>query len=767
MGGSYEIIDYLGRGAMGFVYRAKHNILGREYALKTLGADQVSDTSWRRFQIEAQAIAKMSHPNVVGIHNFALHQSDGVAPIPFYVMDLLVGTNLGEKLQDHGSPPLSVLLSIFQQAAAGLGYAHSKGMIHRDVKPGNIVLLNTPDSMGATVKIVDFGIAKLTDSQYGAQKLTTAGEVFGSPLYMSPEQSMAQPLDPRTDIYSLGVTLFEALANEPPFIAGSAVEVMMMHQSAPVPIVNDTSEVGYPPEIQQILEKMLAKMPDDRYQSMEHVVADLAAVARGQEPTFGAHSVSNTGRFDPRSTGGDSIAAGRSTRMGETTLSGPLFNTSSSVGANNQLGNDSDESEEEPEEKSARTLKSLSIVLVAVAIIVPAVLFFVSRPPEWMVKNSFREANANKAVASSTNSVANSVSNKTSQGFASTNGTAVPEENTDNDDTNLGKMDADAGMSVFKSGGTDFSALESSDRKEFNSVINMSANHLGSFGGELKPPKGSQNETFKYSSLEVVNGVKVRRFKFPNDIIIGRFEAGGELAVEATGTIDLSLVPKYTFVPYRSIENYPQYMKRFRPGDVTRVALWPYLCRNKLVEATSYIPDLKYLNLCGNDDFKPAPVVSSLRRLRSLTSFKAKGIGVSGADLADAKCWHNLEKLDLSEVYSLGPLLKELQSSPDLKGMTLTKTKLTSHDYTLISRLTNLRGLNISGNKVSANDLIELSKLPQLQYLNLQGCGADKNALKELKRFKSLREVQVVSAGPNSKQERSTFSKEFTGILVH
>jgi serine/threonine protein kinase len=97
VGGTYEIVDYLGRGAMGFVYRARHNILGREYALKTLGADQISDTSWRRFQIEAQAIAKMSHPNVVGIHNFALHHREGKADIPFYVMDLLEGSNLMER----------------------------------------------------------------------------------------------------------------------------------------------------------------------------------------------------------------------------------------------------------------------------------------------------------------------------------------------------------------------------------------------------------------------------------------------------------------------------------------------------------------------------------------------------------------------------------------------------------------------------------------------------------------------------------------------
>ncbi|CAN5493854.1 hypothetical protein BH11CYA1_BH11CYA1_12970 [soil metagenome] len=734
VGGSYEIVDYLGRGAMGFVYRARHNVLGREYALKTLGAEQVSETSWRRFQIEAQAIAKMSHPNVVGIHNFALHQSEGNPPIPFYVMDLLEGSNLGERLEEHGSPPLAILLSIFQQAAAGIGYAHSKGMIHRDVKPGNIVLLNSPDAVGATVKIVDFGIAKLTDSEYGAQKLTTAGEVFGSPLYMSPEQSMAQTLDARTDIYSLGVTLYEALTCEPPFIAGSAVEVMMMHQSAPVPIINEVSQVGYPPEIQQIVEMMLAKMPEDRYQSMDHVIHDLTAIARGQEPTFGTHTSTNISRVDGLSSA--TTHANTLNRVEDQAVeevldaSSPLYGEASFE----------QEPEEEPEEKSARTIKALSVGFAAVAILASLALFLVSRAPD-----------------------------------------SVKVDQKSTDELTLGTISAEVGVTVFKKGGTDYTGLEKEltkpegvaekpanpDRADFDSTMEMSKNRFGSYGGELKPPSGSQNDTFMFSTIEKVDGVKIRRFKFPTDITLGRFEAGkNDLDLEAKGLIDLSLAVKYTFVPYRSTENYPQYFKRFRPGDIVRVAMWPGVCRDKVLEGIANIPGLEYLNIASDDGFTAASVSNSLHKIKTLQSFKLKESKISGATLAAANCWQKLVKLDLNGVFGVEPLLKELRGSPGLKGLTLQNCKLKGRDFVLISTLSSLRGLDVAQNKLTAKDLSVLSKLPLLGYLNLKGCGLDGAALEELRKFPSLRELNL-KVGEATKKKGATLLKPLKGVLVH
>lgn len=781
MGGSYEIVDYLGRGAMGFVYRARHNILGREYALKTLGADQVSDTSWRRFQIEAQAIAKMSHPNVVGIHNFALHHCEGKADIPFYVMDLLEGSNLGEKLRDNGTPPLAIVLAIFQQAAAGLGYAHSKGMIHRDVKPGNIVLLNRPDAVGATVKIVDFGIAKLTDSQYGAQKLTTAGEVFGSPLYMSPEQSMAQTLDARTDIYSLGVALFESLVGDPPFIANSAVEVMMMHQGAPVPIINDVSEVAYPPEVQQVVEKMMAKMPEDRYQTMEQVAADLAAIARGQEPTLGAARLSDTARLQHRSDSsghadGSSTRANMAGRFGEETFSGPLFSTSQSL-ADNSLSDTA--LDEEPEEKSARTIKSFSVGLVVVTVVVSIALFFVFRQPDWMEKMSASAAKrAHKSAVASGSAGAGqtSLTGTSGVGAATTAnlGNLPSAQSTDDEnserETELGTIDTEVGVGVFRKGGTDYTDLDEIGTNDIKKKAKGSE-FSKKFGGQHKPPTGSQKETFKYSKVLEVNGIKVRRFQFPDDITLGRFEPEKvnkqDLVQEAHGIVDLNPRYDYAFTPYRCVEDFPQYMKRFRSGDINSVILIEDLCRDKVLDAVSYILDVTSLRIDGNDGFTSSSVANSLHRFKSLSKFRASEIGVSGAALAEANCWQKIESLWLTKVYGLQPLLKVLKNSHELKGLTLGHANLTSRDIEIISTISSIRGLDVSQNKISAKDLRTLSKMPHLEYLNLQMCGLDHKALLELKRFSHLREVDAFTPGVNQKAESDRLSQELPNVLVH
>jgi serine/threonine protein kinase len=285
VGNTYEVIGYIGRGAMGYVYHVRHVGLPKEYALKTLSTDQITGTAWLRFQIEAQSIAKMFHPNIITIHNFAVHKAPDRPEQPFYVMDLLVGKSLMEELRDNDPLPLGRALSVFSQAASGIGYAHSKGIIHRDIKPGNVMLLDKPDAGGATVKIVDFGIAKLTaDSEIAQQHLTSAGEVFGSPFYMSPEQGLGQTVDARSDVYSLGVTFFEALTGDLPFKGSSAVDIMLLHQNAPIPRLNAfVDDSDFPPTVQIVLERMLAKEPSRRYQSMQDVVADLAAIHFGNQ----------------------------------------------------------------------------------------------------------------------------------------------------------------------------------------------------------------------------------------------------------------------------------------------------------------------------------------------------------------------------------------------------------------------------------------------------------------------------------------------------
>ncbi len=281
IGDNYEIIDLIGEGGMGCVYSVRHRILQKNYAMKVLSSEHISEKSWRRLQVEAQAIARMNHPNIVGIHNLGLHQGN----LPYYVMDLLRGTNLSQRLKNSGRLSVQEALPVFVEICKGVDYAHKKGIVHRDIKPANIILLEKPDVSGSRVKVVDFGIAKLAGAADPAnQNLTSHGEVFGTPAYMSPEQCEGGRIDPRSDIYSIGCTFFEALTGSPPFHGSNQIQTMMMHQNQRPPTLKEASGgLDFPDSLETLVATMLAKAPMDRYQSLDKVADDLQAIDAGKE----------------------------------------------------------------------------------------------------------------------------------------------------------------------------------------------------------------------------------------------------------------------------------------------------------------------------------------------------------------------------------------------------------------------------------------------------------------------------------------------------
>ncbi len=265
---------------MGYVFRAEHTMIGRDYALKILAPEQLNEVSWKRFESEGRAIAALDHPNIVKVYNMGIDAGD----CPFYVMDLLQGYTLAEALRAARKPDFYQYIDIFSQIARGLSYAHSKGIIHRDVKPSNVVL--EPDERGyLQVRLVDFGIAKLLKDTGGKdQRLTAAGQVFGTPFYMSPEQCLGEDVDQRSDIYSLGCALFETLAGDPPFCGSNAMETVMLHLSGPIPELGDVLPNQLAQRsVQILLNRMLAKKAQDRYASMIEVTHDLERIREGKE----------------------------------------------------------------------------------------------------------------------------------------------------------------------------------------------------------------------------------------------------------------------------------------------------------------------------------------------------------------------------------------------------------------------------------------------------------------------------------------------------
>lgn len=259
--GKYDILDKLGEGGFGAVYLAQHTKLQKQVALKILHPQVASDEMLAAyFEREALALARLEHPNIVRVYDY--DQVDGLS---FIVMEFVDGTNLDRILRDKKFLSAAESIPIFDQLLAALGYAHQNGIVHRDIKPSNIMI-----TKANIVKITDFGIAKVT----GSAKLTRTGTGAGSLLYMSPEQIRGKDIDNRSDLYSVGVTMYQVLTGRTPFEADSDYEIMTGHleRAAPPPSEFRSS---LPKSVEQVVLKSLEKKPELRYQDAEEMASAL------------------------------------------------------------------------------------------------------------------------------------------------------------------------------------------------------------------------------------------------------------------------------------------------------------------------------------------------------------------------------------------------------------------------------------------------------------------------------------------------------------
>lgn len=270
IGERYLITKMIGKGGMSTVYQARHQLTNKIVAVKMLNVDLLSDTkSFRRFHLEAKAASALNHNNVVAVHDFG-STADGV---PYLVMDYLEGKDLKEIIKETHGLPTQQAIRIFVQCCDALSAAHDQGVVHRDLKPSNIMLTAQGDQTDV-VKIVDLGIAKVmpTSGVEALSDLTHTGEVFGSPTYMSPEQSKGAQIDHRSDIYSFGCVMYETLTGVPPFTGSNTLEVLSKHLTEqPVPIALANSKVEHAELFDAIVLRCLAKDPSERFQSMREV----------------------------------------------------------------------------------------------------------------------------------------------------------------------------------------------------------------------------------------------------------------------------------------------------------------------------------------------------------------------------------------------------------------------------------------------------------------------------------------------------------------
>jgi len=263
--GRYEVLCELGQGAMGLVYKARDPLIDRIVAIKTINLGLALDEKEEyegRFYQEAKAAGRLSHPNIVTIYDVGKN-----GDVAYIAMEFLEGRELRDIMNDDGLMPVDQVLDIVAQVSQGLAYAHEHDIVHRDVKPSNVMVVRD-----GHVKITDFGIARMASSAVQTQ----AGMVLGSPKYMSPEQVMGKPIDQRSDIFSLGVMLYEMLTGQAPF-NGDNVNAIMYQTLNAIPTPPNSLNPEVPEMINFIVAKALAKKMEDRYQNAKDFAADLRA----------------------------------------------------------------------------------------------------------------------------------------------------------------------------------------------------------------------------------------------------------------------------------------------------------------------------------------------------------------------------------------------------------------------------------------------------------------------------------------------------------
>src|SRR4051812_2054987 len=276
--GRYRIESVLGEGGMGLVYRARHAMLNKPLAIKVLKPEVSKDAEvMQRFQQEAQSASGIGNQHIIDISDFG-SLPDGST---YFVMEFLDGVSLTKAIEVQHPMPADRVIRIAKQLCEALGAAHERSIVHRDLKPDNIYLVKRGNDKDF-VKVLDFGIAKVGGA---SSKLTKAGQVFGTPHYMSPEQCAGSNVDQRTDIYALGVILYEMSAGRVPFDADNLMGILTKHMyKKPIPPHELPPPQNVPPGLEAIIMKCLEKSTEVRYQSMAEVKADLEAIESGLTP---------------------------------------------------------------------------------------------------------------------------------------------------------------------------------------------------------------------------------------------------------------------------------------------------------------------------------------------------------------------------------------------------------------------------------------------------------------------------------------------------
>lgn len=338
----YELLDVIGSGAMGVIYRARHLILDKVVAIKVLHTNQADSNLIMRFQREARAASSLNHPNVITVYDFGVH----AASAPYMVMDYLQGRTLAEYIEQRGQLSLREIVDIVEQILAALAHAQKKNILHRDLKPSNIMVLEE-ENEPRLVKLLDFGLAKLLDRD-DQIALSAVGSALGSPAYMSPEQATGLKVDCRSDLYSLGCMMYEMIAGQPPLLGESPMETLMNRLNQKAPPLRETilktkraREFNALTDVPTIVELFVAKLLErdqrDRFQTAQdardylNTIWEYIDPVEASEATLRAAKKTGTGRATVKDINVTDISRAAQSRAANSSSSNPQVTSSSEM----------------------------------------------------------------------------------------------------------------------------------------------------------------------------------------------------------------------------------------------------------------------------------------------------------------------------------------------------------------------------------------------------------------------------------------------------
>lgn len=702
IGGAFQIAKPIGRGGMGTVYEVNHLALGRKCALKILSPELVNEVNWKRFQKEAKAIAGLSHPSLVHIYDLGIHNNR----LPFYAMDLLKGEDLETRILKKGPLNLIETVKLVLKLLDGIAYAHKHGIIHRDLKPANILLTN--EANGETsVKILDFGIAKLAglDDESDDQYMTSTGEIFGSPFYMSPEQCMGETVDTRSDIYSIGCTLYEMLTGQVPLDGGSPLDTVMLHLEELPKSLSEKSGRSFPKSIETVVARSMAKLPQDRYQSAQEMAEDLKRILAGKDLSQTSYASAARSKEPNR------LPKNKKTKKNE--------------------------SGSEKTERSGPWILAATVLISMVLMTVTALSLLPKDGKDG------KSDETNSSIQSN-----NQISN----------------QNTKRSESSRDELSPSFQSHLVLA---DTATMPETPALPDSSIDNFPTIPTVSYKNERESKESTElvfDFPAKFSIGTLNYAVQPSLYKFPQEAALYDKAVQELLSIPLTarGRISVEKGIPLSFTS-NSFQSSFAMLTGFQPNDLFELTLANINISNADLKPLTKLKGLRGLvlrNVALND--------SQLGALDQLTNLRFLALDestVATRSVAQLKILNNLSELKCSTDENFPELLIKLKEAKNLTNLTLTGP-ITAEGLALVKDLNKLRCLQLDSALLKSQHLQTLGSLKNVEELTLYNCASDNANLKDYGYLKNLKELIIAKPVGLHRSGCSFIKKQLPSVKV-